>query len=101
VVNQIVDSVPLHYFTAVASPFAHATTASNANPDRHNGFTAGSNERVWWKIERGRLRVFTGNALRARLLRRPLIAFVPLFVPCAKLSGRFSRELFENAIELR
>ena len=28
-VNQIVDSVPLHYFTAVASPFAHATTASN------------------------------------------------------------------------
>jgi hypothetical protein len=45
----MVDSVPLHYFTAVASPFAHATTASNANPDRHNGFTAGSNERCGGK----------------------------------------------------
>jgi hypothetical protein len=50
-VNQIVDSVPLHYFTAVASPFAHATTASNANPDRHNGLAGGSNERVGWKID--------------------------------------------------
>ena len=100
-VNQIVDSVPLHYFTAVARPFAHATTASNENRDRHNGLTGGSNERVGWKIERGRLHVFTGNAPRARLLRRPINSLRPLFVPCAKLSGRFSRELFENAIELR
>ena len=30
-----------------------------------------------------------------------LIAFIRFFVPCAKLSRRFSRELFENAIELR
>src|SRR5207249_11744369 len=73
------NSVRLHYFAGVTSPFAHATTASNANPDRHNGLAAGSNERVGWKIERGRLHVFTGNAQRARLLRRPINSLHPLF----------------------
>jgi hypothetical protein len=47
-----------------------------------------------------RLRIFTVNAPRPRLLHRPINSLLPPFLPCAKLSGRFSRELFENAIEL-
>jgi hypothetical protein len=47
------------------------------------------------------LRSFTVYTPRPGLLYWPINGLFPLFMPFAKLSGRFSRELFENAIELR
>ena len=65
----------------------------------HNGLAAGQRA-VGWKIERGNY-TFLREMRRDRdFFTDRLIAFVA-FCVCAKLSGRFSRELFENPIELR